>query len=1118
MIIETVFDLQKAYEWLTKQEKVAYDIETNGLNHRHVGNCIIGIGVSNFSGGYYLPIHRFNVGLDCLETHAMSGYAQEFVSRIAQKKLITFNGAFDLPWSEAELGVTGLLEALYCDVLLLKHTVDEEFPFRLKEIAVQVFGYGAASQQRDLQAQLKERGASKGEIYKAHYTLVGKYCIQDCLLTYRLFQHYNAKLASEGLTKFFYEDEVMPLYKYVTIPMEQRGIAIDEPAMRTALREITADIQELEQSILKQIEPNLGLFTKWFLDKDYPPSRSGNFAQAIVRYAGHDALLPITDGGKYSLAKKDLLKLPEGHFKQVLLKQEMLTEQEIKDVQRQLATYDHGFKSLFNLQSKHHLKKLFFDTLGLKPLSTTELGSPQVDDEFISSIKHQFAWANDLHVYNKLQKLKATYIERFLDGAISGIFYPSFFQHRTVSGRLAGDFQQLPRPVKPGSEHTLVTKYTNLIRAFFIARPGHVFADADYESAEPRVFAHVSGDEGLKDIYRQNKDFYSEIAIRTEALQGYSSIKTESNYLGKAAPERRQDAKAYCFAADTLVNAKQGQVPIQNLKVGDKVWTKIGFKPVTKTFSRTAATVLVHTNKGILECTPDHKFFIQGEWVEAQSLQKGQLLTLSENMATENYVAPKLPIMSNMSFAKSGARPIGHLEVCEEWGYVIGALLGDGIISIKQTKNMHGHGLKGYVGICGLPEDLVVKKVAEFMATLGFPLKDRTHEKKRCKNFVAINSELCKIVYDTLQLGNINAVRKCKNLKVPDYMFNAPTNVKLAFIAGLLDTDGFVKVIQNTRICAFTSKDTRLSTGVQVLLQTMGISSTMEPQWNKPYNKWYWTIRIPIQSMKQLCELNIQRHMVVPRKKAAFTDVVVNQRKASKSPQVLRVESSGHEVPVYDITVADAHHFFANGILVHNCLGVPYGMTGYKLQFELNIPQEEADKKVEAYLSAFPGLRAWMQSTQDLVVKQGFIRTLGGRIRHLPKAKEYYTKYGLLVLDSLQLYKDYAHDPHTYEHMKKVRRELKNCINNAVNVQIQSTVASMINRASIAIAKQFTAEELPAKIVAQIHDQLIVECAENCKERVADIMQDRMENTMKFDVHIPAKPNFGLNMKESKGA
>jgi DNA polymerase I-like protein with 3'-5' exonuclease and polymerase domains len=69
---------------------------------------------------------------------------------------------------------------------------------------------------------------------------------------------------------------------------------------------------------------------------------------------------------------------------------------------------------MFNLSSKHHLKKLFFDQLGEEPLSRTELGNPQVDDEFLQSMCAKYNWCNDLHVYNRLNKILGTYVERVL--------------------------------------------------------------------------------------------------------------------------------------------------------------------------------------------------------------------------------------------------------------------------------------------------------------------------------------------------------------------------------------------------------------------------------------------------------------------------------------------------------------------------------------------------------------------------------------------------------------------------------------------------------------------------------------------------------------------------------
>lgn len=201
----------------------------------------------------------------------------------------------------------------------------------------------------------------------------------------------------------------------------------------------------------------------------------------------------------------------------------------------------------FNIQSKDQMGDIAFNALGIKPLSATKKGKAQFDDDLIQSIADQHSWASKLRIYGKLLKIKSTYMDRFLDAQEEGRYYFYYKQHGTVSGRYGSDAQQLPRPKEEDEDHPIVVEYTNLVRAFFISEQGNSFIDCDYESLEPHVFAHVSGDEGLKDIFRNNWDFYSTIAIKTEHLYQYSPDKKAENFLRKHAPALRNKAKAYAL-------------------------------------------------------------------------------------------------------------------------------------------------------------------------------------------------------------------------------------------------------------------------------------------------------------------------------------------------------------------------------------------------------------------------------------------------------------------------------------------------------------------------------------------------------------------------------------------
>lgn len=197
-------------------------------------------------------------------------------------------------------------------------------------------------------------------------------------------------------------------------------------------------------------------------------------------------------------------------------------------------------------------------------------------------------------------------------------------------------------------------------------------------------------------------------------------------------------------------------------------------------------------------------------------------------------------------------------------------------------------------------------------------------------------------------------------------------------------------------------------------------------------------------------------------------------------------------------------------------LGIPYGMTGYKLKFEIGCTDDEADALVAKYLSAFPQLQAWMGATKVYARESGAIRSELGRIRRMPQVPRIWNKYYSVIENDLDLWKAFNQHPGVYAAAKADRKLYKNLINNANNFQIQSMAASIMNRASIAIARQLIQNGLRARIVAQVHDELVLHVPENETEQVSELVKNTMENCTLLSVPLITKPQFGTNYKECK--
>jgi DNA polymerase I-like protein with 3'-5' exonuclease and polymerase domains len=564
--VETPEALRQMVKHIREHDIIAFDTETTSLNVRK--GKIIGISVSGEVGvGYYMPTMVLKEGElvdDTIYGESCHDLAKKVITLLCSKKLIGHNLSFDSRFVKEFYGID-IVPAIHADTMLLVHTVAEEgagdgfgSSFGLKDIAKAIqehIGLDMEKEANEEQVELKESIKANGgtttkenyEIWKADLPILSKYACADTDLTLRVYNYYIDKLKSEGLEKFFFEDEVMPLYKEVTIPMESNGMKLDMDLIVQSREEIVKDLEDYKVLVIKTLLKNPRV-KEWVIDKaleKYPPTHKGSYAQQLITESGHT--LPKSEKtGKYTMNAATLKTLEEGPIKEFLItgNMDVLDADLAVKVSMKLwkESQDGDF---FNIQSKDHLGSIAFTALGMEPISTTDKGKDKFDDDFIQSIADKHEWAKNLRIYNKLLKIKSTYMDRFLDKQEEGMYYFYYKQHATVSGRYGSDAQQLPRPKEEGEEDPIVLKYNNMIRAFFVCKPGTVFIDCDYESLEPKVFSHVADDEGLKDIFRNGWDFYSTIAIKTEKLDQYSPDKKAPNFLKKHANHIRQKAKAY---------------------------------------------------------------------------------------------------------------------------------------------------------------------------------------------------------------------------------------------------------------------------------------------------------------------------------------------------------------------------------------------------------------------------------------------------------------------------------------------------------------------------------------------------------------------------------------------
>lgn len=538
---------------------ITFDLETDSVIESQAR--IMGIGLCFQAGqAFYIPIRKPDKSI--WWTAEQHDTISRVVSRwLTTKKIITHNGVYDtLVWESNYL--TDVTANMYSDTILAKHMIDEEQPFSLKDVSVHYLGPWADKAQDALKANVLAKGGrwveEQKDMWMADTAILGEYCAWDVLLTRWLFDLFDAKIDEQNLRNLF-ETEVMPLYREVTVNMKRKGFTINVEHFENLKRELLAKIEKVEDEVQGTISHLVDNFCGALLDKEVPIKPSNRFAQALSEH--YEIPLPINKKtGKPTLAEKPLREIRAGAVGTVLTKfyDWLLEEGPFPDyldaslVQRKIFLESKESHHVFNLSSTAHLVWLFFTQLGLEPLSYTEGGKPQCDDDFLATIEKEISFVPKLLDYKRLNKLLGTYVQGMLDRQVHGVIYASMLQFGTTSGRFScrsPNLQNLPSTKDEDSGLSpLVLHYVNEIKRGFVAPKGYVLVNADYASLEPRCFASMSGDPALQQVFFDDLDLYSQVAIKTFNLEGVSANKKDENYLGKLMPEKRRISKIIALA------------------------------------------------------------------------------------------------------------------------------------------------------------------------------------------------------------------------------------------------------------------------------------------------------------------------------------------------------------------------------------------------------------------------------------------------------------------------------------------------------------------------------------------------------------------------------------------
>ena len=167
--------------------------------------------------------------------------------------------------------------------------------------------------------------------------------------------------------------------------------------------------------------------------------------------------------------------------------------------------------------------------------------------------------------------------------------------------------------------------------------------------------------------------------------------------------------------------------------------------------------------------------------------------------------------------------------------------------------------------------------------------------------------------------------------------------------------------------------------------------------------------------------------------------------------------------------------------------GIVYGIGAFSLSKDIGVTRSEADRYIKGYLAHYTGVREYMERVVEQAKEKGYVETMFGRRRYLPELTS--SNHNLRAFG------------------ERVAR----------NMPIQGTAADIIKIAMVRVFHRLKEEQMQAKLILQVHDELIVEAPENEAVRASEILREEMEQAVALSVPLTVDCHMGKTWYDAKG-